>query len=92
MCTPRPTRCCADAQAHLCATTDVQGRQVNGAADSCRATGPPQRSTGRFIHVEQSSAARSHAALPALIRALEELAARAGGADAAGAMPAVVAR
>jgi hypothetical protein len=35
----------------LCATTNVQGRALNGSADACRAA--TERSTGRFLHIEQ---------------------------------------
>lgn len=62
-------------RAHLCATTDVQGRHVNGMPDTCRAAGHTQRSTGRFIHVEQSAVARSAAKVHALAGALDALAA-----------------
>lgn len=35
----------------LCATTNVQGRALNGSADACRSAA--SRSSGRFLHIEQ---------------------------------------
>lgn len=35
----------------LCATTSVQGRDLNGSPDACRI--PAEQSSGRFLHVEQ---------------------------------------
>jgi len=43
----------------LCGTTNVQGRAVNGAPAAC--TDAATRATGRFVHLEQSSAVRSQA-------------------------------
>lgn len=35
----------------LCATTNVQGRALNGSGDACRVAA--KRSSGRFLHIEQ---------------------------------------
>jgi hypothetical protein len=42
---------------HLCGTTSAQGRATNGAADACTEEAPA--SSGRFLHLEQSSAVRA---------------------------------
>jgi hypothetical protein len=39
-------------RARLCGTSNVQGRFLNGSADSC--TRGAARSSGRFVHIEQS--------------------------------------
>jgi hypothetical protein len=36
----------------LCATTTVQGRELNNSPDICRV--PAERSSGRFLHIEQT--------------------------------------
>jgi hypothetical protein len=36
----------------LCATTTVQGRDLNGSADACRSDAP--YASGRFLHIEQT--------------------------------------
>ncbi len=43
-------------EARLCGTTNVQGRQLNGASPAC--TTAATTATGRFIHIEQSLAVR----------------------------------
>lgn len=42
----------------LCGTTNVQGRQLNGATDAC--TEDATRASGRFLHLEQSPRFRKH--------------------------------
>lgn len=42
----------------LCGTTNVQGRQLNGSADACAEDAT--RSSGRFLHLEQSPRFRKH--------------------------------
>ena len=44
-------------EVRLCGTTNVQGRQLNGAADACSESRPA--GLGRFIHLEQSRAVRA---------------------------------
>lgn len=55
---------------HLCGTSNVQGRYINGMAlDSC--TRAASESTGRFLHLEQSRAIRQNVSLVAA--ALDEV-------------------
>jgi hypothetical protein len=57
-------------RARFCGTTSVQGRYANGSPNPC--TTDPQRSSGRFIRIEQSRELVSHHR-PELTAALEAL-------------------
>lgn len=56
----------------LCGTTNVQGRYTNGSSDPCQEAATSH--TGRFIHLEQSSALRQDSSAWTLIQnALEDV-------------------
>jgi hypothetical protein len=44
-------------QLHLCGSTNVQGRHLNGSPQAC--TVSASAASGRFVHLEQSSAVRA---------------------------------
>lgn len=65
--------------ARLCAATNVQGRHLNGSADTCRQS--VEQASGRFLHIEQTldlrdpfeygwRAPRDHAAIRAVLDAV----------------------
>ncbi|MBG97657.1 hypothetical protein CL659_00865 [bacterium] len=45
---------------HLCGSTNVQGRDVNGVSEPCLTSA--QKTTGKFIHMEQSRSVRARGA------------------------------
>lgn len=59
----------ADAPDDLCGTTNVQGRSINGVEDACHEKA--MRSSGRFLHLEQSARVRKHP--ETLVRALDRV-------------------
>jgi hypothetical protein len=61
----------------LCGTTNVQGRHLNGGGESCH--GPVERSSGRFLHLEQSAGLRKNPG--PVIEALREALAAEGAVD-----------